>query len=73
MIVQIEAPNIADLLDRDERLVPDVADLLIDALIKYRDAQQASYTASAQTTTQTGFSSLTSNSLNAELAGFIEA
>ena len=57
MIIKIEAPGIENILAEDECLVPAVEDLLLDALIEYRDTQRgtsehlAIYESSAQITT----------------------
>ena len=40
MLIQIEAQDIDELLAEDECLVPSVEDLLLDALIEYRDTQR---------------------------------
>ena len=51
MIVQIEAEDIDGLLAEDECLVPSVEDLLLDALIIYRDTPKSIYKPKAQITT----------------------
>ncbi len=37
MIIQIEARTIEDILAQDEMLIPVIEDLLLDAVLEYRD------------------------------------
>jgi len=54
MYIIIEADRIDDILAKDECLVPVVEDLLLDALIEYRDTPTRIYAPQAQVTTQDG-------------------
>ena len=38
MIITIEPPTLEDILAQDEMLVPTIEDVLLDALIAYRDS-----------------------------------
>ena len=50
MLIKIEAGDIDEVLAPDECLVPSVEDLILDALIEYRDTPRGIYEPRAQIT-----------------------
>ena len=52
MLIQIEANGVDEVIDEDGFLVPSVEDLLLDALIEYRDTPRGVYEPSAQITSR---------------------
>lgn len=51
MVLSIHAPGIEDVLAPDELLVPHFEDLLLDALLQYRDTPKGIYEPQTQITT----------------------